>query len=203
MGKGRLLSVKEVGKLPASDKQYYVKKVNYPEQNGLYKMEELPYFRDDNGNNFGRTCFAVTCGEYKVYEYEEEEIIIKEYTTVEAIKELDSNIGLKFQALSFSDNKPFEKFLTSGEGKRLTCTKSPDYNDNIYMDQKWILVKPEPIEVPFMEAVKAFSIGKVIECRREEYTSRYKDGNNHPVMCDDNGLAINYREILKGKWFIL
>jgi len=207
---GRLLTSEEVGRLPASAKQYYVEKVNYPEQNGLYKRKELPYFKNDNGKYFGRTCPAVTCGDYKVYEYKEE-IIIKEYTTAEVIKELELDTTLEFQALSFgTEKRHMGKFLTSMINKKLICmTESPDLNNSIYIDQKWTLLKPELVAVSFMEASKAFDEGKNIRCDYIGSISGvlksevYKQQSQSRKGIMDGEINLSFYKILTGEWFIL
>jgi len=207
MGKGKLLSVEEVGRLKESGRNYYVESTNSVVENGIYnyRKEGKEYLDNGNGRDFYIRCESVRNGDIKVYEYEEE-IIIKEYTTAEVIKELGANVELKFQALRYITKEPGAKFLTIDSNKRIVCkSESSTLNDYLFADQTWILVV-ENVEksVTFMEATKAFNNGHSIECKREcGYPTKYIFNIDKIGMMDESGNAVCADEILKGKWFIL
>jgi len=68
-------------------------------------------------------------------------------------------------------------------------------------DDDWELV-PQP--VPFLEAVKAYSEGKTVECKSKGFGTRvYEPGVNHPyAMIDQSDTAVTAHEILHGEWLI-
>ena len=201
---GKLLSVEEVNSLKESDKKYYVvwsgcfSRYNC---DSIYKLTDGHFTDGDTNHEFGQGCVALDEGNVKIYEYEED---IKQYTTIEAAAKLYANNKLKFQALSFDDTNKVTcpKFLTSEEGHRLICTnESPDLNNNIYMDQMWILaVDKVEKEISFMGAIVALKAGKIIKSVNEEFDSIYRDADRITDQDDD---VISIDEILNGTWFVV
>lgn len=125
---------------------------------------------------------------------------MKKYKTWEAIKMLNENPKLMFQALSFVINKPIEKYLKLDDvDKIVKCISSSNlYNEFIYADQLWILVS-QPVD--FMEAVKAYDEGKTIRCELNGLARIYGKSTCR-LLVDNFGAAVDTSEILKGKWFI-
>lgn len=73
------------------------------------------------------------------------------------------------------------------------------FNGNIRTALCWHEVKPEPVAVPFLEAVKALSEGipvyNILDDSKTIYTETY--------LQDSGGYAISASEILNGKWYIV
>ena len=207
--KNRLLSVEEIVNLKTSSNRYYVVSSNSQVPDGIYTNIEGNSFRDNsNIHTFSKKCYGVECGNIKVYEYEEE-IIIKEYTTVEAIRELDLNTELKFQALDITDTGRLPKFLESDKSKKIICrSESPNFNNTLFNDSTWVLAKPKLVEVTFLEAIKALDAGKDIKCEIGTSIYIYRELDNdsslgYTLINYANGDAITTNEILKGKWYVL
>lgn len=90
-------------------------------------------------------------------------------------------------------------------GKRYTECKiiSGDLYANdlpmmIFSDTILEEILPEPKPVPFMEAVKAYSEGKIIRCKLDECESTYQSNKPNDTFCQIESL-----EILNGTWHIL
>ncbi len=199
--KGRLLSVEEVGRLKESDKKYYVEANNKYVQNGLYSRgKDKEYLEDNEGHSFYIRCINVIEGGIKVYEYEE--IVIKEYTTAEVLGMITENRMLRFKTrtgdIGFETNRNGESYpnriLWNG-------SKTPFQVNIETLNFKWTLVVVEPVEVSFMEAIKAYdSKGKTIKVDLIlPHIYKYTTG----IMLDENGTGISCEEIVQGKWFIL
>lgn len=71
------------------------------------------------------------------------------------------------------------------------------FNDYVAGLKLQVIQKP----VSFMEAVKAFSKRKVIECELNGEKFIYGDEYKNQLM-DSNELAVGPNEILNGKWYI-
>jgi hypothetical protein len=68
-------------------------------------------------------------------------------------------------------------------------------------------IKPEPLPIPFLEAVKAYSEGKTAECecdKCKQLASKrtYVPSEIGSEMKDQSGYAVTADEILHGIWFI-
>ena len=77
---------------------------------------------------------------------------------------------------------------------------------NFVHTQNWQLVKPEPREVEFMEAVKAFDDFKTIQCRyggSNTVCSTFKRNGNYVALRDTDGIEIGSEKILNMDWYIL
>ena len=117
------------------------------------------------------------------------------------IEVLNSNVRTEYEATTpkgykyncvvelEQDNKVL---INSKDGLKIDCL-----NDFIINTKFIPIQKP----VPFMEAVKAFSEGKVIECElnTEKFVYGYKYKKQ---LIDSNKLAVSINEILNGKWYI-
>jgi len=203
--RGRLLDIEEVLKLPDDTKVWVEDDLKYYKNQICIKNGYNLNFTDtDCANRYIIKEDGYDLERIDIYKYEEE-IIIKEYTMAEVIGMIAANPELRFKnphgneiglEVSLDCELDPKEIVWKIDSRKLvinTCT----------LNIMWTLVEPEPMEVSFVEAVYAFSKGKVIECRREEGVTKYRDGDKCPVMYDDNGLGINYKEILKGAWYIL
>ena len=117
------------------------------------------------------------------------------------IEVLNSNVGTEYEAIT-------------PKGYKYNCVVASDQDNKVLIDSKngskidflndfVINTKFIPIQKPvsFMEAVKAFSKGKVIECELDDEKIIYGDEYKNQLM-DSNNLAIGPDEILNGKWYI-
>lgn len=131
--------------------------------------------------------------------------------TWEMVKALTENPKLKFKSkthIAYTEGSllrleyRFAGIKSSGANGNLRLLNANGFNAD-----EWELV-PEP--VPFMEAVKAYVKGNMIECKYagpdgEEQTSEYSKGGAYAQLCDDFGgtaSTICPEEILYGEWFI-
>jgi hypothetical protein len=126
------------------------------------------------------------------------------YKTWEVVKMLTENPKLKFRHDICAGGT---KFLTIKGQTRLVCEKDMDcLNAEIFTDTEWELIKPEPVLVPFMEAVKAYSEGKTIGCKDGKHNWEYEPSEFSPkfsVLNDTKDGVISAHEILNGQWYII
>jgi hypothetical protein len=85
--------------------------------------------------------------------------------------------------------------------------ESPHYGLAAYNDTILEEIKPEPQPVSFMEAVKAYSEGKTVECKIDCITYIYKkeDEDGDPLcemQAEETKAGLSAREILHGVWYI-
>ena len=128
---------------------------------------------------------------------------MKTYATWEVIKMLTENRKLEFKTVGRNSNYSVE---IDSEGIVFNSTKELMHITNKFLENEWVLV-PQP--VTFMEATKAFNIGKNV---RVEYLG---SGNGKPkttifkqayeskpgiMNCSDESLT--FFIIATGKWFI-
>lgn len=139
--------------------------------------------------------------------------------TWEMIKTLTENPTLKTRA-KVADGGYFECFVTANKYLRFSrytqdgvlvdsTVPRGGVNGNILINSEWELV---PQEVPFIEAVKAFSEGKTIRCKVGEGVVNYTYTPDSLTKCKnisfgyslgyDRNTAISTREILEGTWYI-
>jgi hypothetical protein len=137
---------------------------------------------------------------------------MKKYSTSEAIAMLEKNPraklkttlgGNKYELLVDGKNNNyfvFNVYTKYGE-KISSSTGGGGFNYNIPTDLKWELIQ-QP--VPFMEAVKAYSEGKTVECECEYMEKRIYEPKTYktPTMKDQYGDNPSIKEMLEGKWYI-
>jgi hypothetical protein len=110
--------------------------------------------------------------------------------TWEAIKALTENPKLEFREMKGTNGHKFLKCNLLGE---IVCkVDHASYNTLLFTDTEW-----EPQPVPFMEAVKAYSEGKTIECEYNGSTSAYETDKINDTFCKLESL-----EVLEGTWYI-
>lgn len=204
--RGKLLSIEEVGRLGNGIKVWLEKGENldsvYNNESKVYEVKGEKFSCNNETAyeyaNIYKDGFAVKGGKIKVYEYLEE-VIVKEYKGWEILKMIEEG-----------ELKPKDKVIANGnfefyvsETGTLRYSSNGHEIDSSYFNNsnKYILV--EEVSVSFMEAAKAFSEGKTIECKREEgYQTKYTHDTGKTGMVDEDGAAVCADEILKGKWFV-
>lgn len=224
MAKGRLLSVEEVNGLKDGQVVYMEPIKTYPEDIGKGKITITNYGIEEKSENDRESVEWIlswgddVCDPYsefdqreriKIYEWKED-VEMKTFKTSEMIAMLEGNPKLKFQAI---DGNRSPKVQTVSITEESMGYLAWDYrgisqfaiNENA-LKAIWILIKPEPKEVTFMDAIKAFDEGKTIYCKTEgagEIQYKRIDGyGEYQSMEDDDGDSITQTEILEGKWYI-
>lgn len=117
------------------------------------------------------------------------------------IEVLNSNVGTEYKAIAPEGHK-YNCVVVLDEGNKVLINSKNgtkiDFLNDFIINTKFIPIQKS---VSFMEAVKAFSEGKVIECELDDERIIYGDEYKNQLM-DSNNLAIGPDEILNGKWYI-
>lgn len=128
-----------------------------------------------------------------VYEWIEDKPESRKYKTWEAIKMLEENPKLRFKSIMACKYLVSEEYFCSPV---VQCKpKDETYNDLIFLNDYWEIVKPEPKPVSFMEAVKAYDDGKTIRVEVEGLVY-YR----YPKI--DEVKAFRLDHIINGTWFV-
>jgi hypothetical protein len=132
----------------------------------------------------------------------------KKYLTSEAIAMLEKNPSAKFTTKILKDTC---EMRADHQGYILThfSGKLEGFEGNVQIDTEWELIQQS---IPFMEAVKAYSEGKPVDCEICGKVWHYnpnsipKDSSlgYHLVVTNKCGTSpsITTEEILRGKWTI-
>jgi hypothetical protein len=86
-----------------------------------------------------------------------------------------------------------------------TILKNTKTGELVFVEARFIREITQPVAVPFLEAVKAYSEGKTIRCEMsgmeiQRYTpNRY---GSYKCLKSQLGATISANEILNGKWYI-
>jgi hypothetical protein len=114
-------------------------------------------------------------------------------TTLEMFQELMENPNLKAESEDYRNTVRYSR-----ESRRFYYSSGNAYIP--VMSDKWRMIKPEPKEVEFMVAMRAFKNGKTIYCiiAGEKfiylgYTRKLIDQKNDPITTT---------EITDGKWYV-
>jgi len=140
-------------------------------------------------------------------EYMVEDVKVQEYQTWEVIKALTENPKLKFGAVNeYNPSKIPDCIVLVNEEGDIVWSEDEDtiYLSSAHIHYKWILME-ETKEVTFIEAVKAFSEGKIIVCKRKGVEERYKPADEYStlgILKNTWGTQLNCKDVLEGKWFI-
>jgi hypothetical protein len=137
-----------------------------------------------------------------IYEYEND---IKEYTTSEVLGMLTENQELRFRTrigeIGFEANS--DRFYCVKE-VLWSASKTKFQVDTETLKYMWEEIKPEPVEVSFMEAAQAYLEGKTIYCEdNKKNINKYCKPKFGIGMKDADGYALTAEEILENKWFVL
>lgn len=127
--------------------------------------------------------------------------------TWEMIKALTENPKLKFKFTDYAIEMTHHHVeVVNG---RICWGGDNNYPLYIVMENndKWELI---PQEIPFLEAVKAFSEGKTIRCEYNCYSYTYIPNENTKVVGDFGhlflstcGCRLTTRDVLEGRWYII
>lgn len=164
---------------------------------------DLYLLRGESGQVF------ITSDHYK----EMKPITAATLSTAEMIAALAANPEQRYKSVG-AELYELEAYLNK---KGYVLFKSPSERDqafdgNIRPIDQWTLIPPKPHPVQFMEAVKAYSEGKVAECELVGNETRYYNPSNsifrslggvyRQGMRDQFNDPVSAKEILCGKWFI-
>jgi hypothetical protein len=95
--------------------------------------------------------------------------------------------------------------LTWDDGTNFLVT-IPEFGFHGTLNDQWTLLPEPPKEVPFMEAVKAYSEGKTIYCKVSNLTFTYYEKHDYngcyQLLAEESMGGLSAKEILEGIWII-